>query len=639
MKKLLSTILITLVLVSTFFAVIKPSPVFAASADLPTCVSFTAISVGACFTELSAWMGNLALTLASTLVAVSGTLLNFSIKLTLDISSIYDRTPAIGNTWIVIRNLSSIFIIFTLLYTSILTILDLGKTNVKDLVLKIIIAGLLINFSLFFTKAAIDASNLVSMQFYRALAPEYVSSLDGGLSDVFMGSLKLQNIYHPDKSALAAGAKSETDIFVSIIIATYGGTILMLFAAISFLAAAVAFAIRTAVLIFLLAFSPVFFVGMIFPEIKKDISDEWLSMLKGQLIFMPVYLLLMYVAMTLITDPGFMSFIQSSKPQGAAGSATSFIYNQIGIVVQYVIAIVFINVPLIAAVKMGAMGTKFADGMVKGLKDRIYAQPKALGGVVGRNTLGKLGGALGSSFDSMAARADASNSKILKLGSSVLRTTNISQNVRGGLSKMEKGKYGSNYSNADISKEDKERAREIVGIQRAERQQNAIKAALANNASDPAIAKTFADEVGKMTGKEIESVKFNTLMNDNFITQLSSSQFDKLIESDKLNDQQKGELRGKRAEVFGRILAPNSGLNGDQIKNKVKLLTGKDLSKLTQSIFQNNSVLDALTPSQLEDMKDMDAGVRAAIGTYISGQPRNSHKAQGFIRKNINEWS
>ncbi len=637
MKKLLSTILILLVIASTLFTVAAPTPVFAATADVPTCISFTAISIGACVTELNAWFGSLILTLASYLVAVSGTLLNFSMKLTLNISDIYDSTPAIENTWLIIRNLSSIFIIFTLLYTSVLTILDVGKTNVKDLVVKIIIAGLLINFSLFFTKAAIDASNLISMQFYRALAPEYVTSLDGGLSDVFMSSLKLQNIYHPDKSALAAGAKGESEIFVAIMIGTYGGTILMLFAAISFLAAAVAFAIRTAVLIFLLAFSPVFFVGMIFPEIKKDVSDLWLSTLKGQLIFMPVYLLLMYVAMSFITDPGFMSFIQSNKPNG--GGAATFVYNQVGIVIQYVIAIVFINVPLIAAVKMGAMGTKFADGMVKGLTDKIYAQPKALGGVIGRNTLGKLGGSLGSSFDSMAARADASNSRLAKFGASALRFTNVSQGIRGGLSKMEKGKYGSNYSNDDINKEDKDRSRVIAGVQRSERQNRIINEALADQTRNTTVDKALADEIGKMTGKEIEKVKFSKLINGKFISSLSTSQFDKLMESEGLNDTQKQSLKDARKTEFNSLLSSNSILNHDSIKSKVKLLTGKELSKLNVDIFKNNSVLDHLTPSQLQEMGDLDAKARADIGTYISGLPRNSHSAQGYIRKNINEWS
>jgi len=373
MKKLFTTILIILALVAPVVVALSPTPVMAATSDTPACFGIP-FSVGRCVTEIAAWVGNLALMAASSLVFLAGSLLNFSIKLTLEIGELTANTKAVENTWIIIRNLSSIFIIFTLLYTSILTILDMGKANIKELVGKIILAGLLINFSLFFTKAAIDASNLISLQFYSAIAPEYMTSTDAGLSKIFMGSLRLQNLYHPDKSAIAIGSKDETDTFVSIMIATYGGTILMIFAAISFFAAAIAFSIRTAVLVLLMAFSPVYFVGMIFPELKKDVADKWLKLLTGQLIFMPVYLLLMYVAMTLITDPGFLSFIQSNKPAPPGGSL-SFLYNQAGVVIQYFIAILFINAPLIAAVQLGAMGTKFAEGMTKGLKDNIFKQP------------------------------------------------------------------------------------------------------------------------------------------------------------------------------------------------------------------------------------------------------------------------
>lgn len=412
----------TLALVAPVVVAFSPTPVMAAGANVASCFTGLSISVGACVTEFAAWTGNLVLTASSFLIILAGSLLNFSLKLTLDIGRLTNNVKAIENTWVVIRNLSSIFIIFTLLYTSILTILDMGKANIKELVGKVVLAGLLINFSLFFTKAAIDASNLVSLRFYSAIAPEYMTSTDAGLSKIFMGSLKLQNIYHPDNTALAAGAKSEAETFISIAIATYGGAILMLFAAISFFAAAVAFAIRTAVLILLMAFSPVYFVGMIFPELKKDVADEWLNMLTGQLIFMPVYLLLMYVAMTIITDTNFMSFITSSKPVPTVGSM-SFIYRQVGIVIQYFIAILFINAPLIAAVKLGAMGTKFTEGMVKGLQDKILQQPGALA----QNSVGRM-----AKFAQDGLRSS-------RFASSNPVSSHMMNSVLGGVAKAEMG--------------------------------------------------------------------------------------------------------------------------------------------------------------------------------------------------------
>ena len=75
----------------------------------------------------------------------------------------------------------------------------------------VVIAGVLINFSLFFTKIAIDTSNLVSLAFYRAIAPNSFSQSGGnylqnaftrgGISDEFMNALKYKGLIHFQRQA------------------------------------------------------------------------------------------------------------------------------------------------------------------------------------------------------------------------------------------------------------------------------------------------------------------------------------------------------------------------------------------------------------------------------------------------------
>ena len=311
MKKKYITIFLTITLIIVGFALI-PNKADAA------CISFTYFHPTECASEIAAVVGNLVLSIFGTVVTFTGALLNFSIKLTLNIGEIYNATPAIRNVWIIIRNISSILIIFFLLYSSIKTIIGSSGNDTKSLIGKIIMAGLLINFSLFFTKTAIDASNLISMQFYRAITTDstdsatWRSSLDGGLSDVFMGSLKIQKIYHPLDAEIAKvnNITTEPTLVFSIIVATYCGIALMLFASISFLGAAIAISIRTGMLLLLMIFSPLYFMGAIFPKIKSEVSDTWLKNLKSQLLFMPLYLLLLYVALSIISDPKFLSFVK-----------------------------------------------------------------------------------------------------------------------------------------------------------------------------------------------------------------------------------------------------------------------------------------------------------------------------------------
>jgi hypothetical protein len=87
----------------------------------------------------------------------------------------------------------------------------------------------------------------------------------------------------------------------------------MVTTAFSLLAASIAFVARTGILLFMLAVSPIFFIGIIFPKIKQKVSGPLLDVLQKQLIFMPVYLFLLYVALRILSDPGFNSIFSRSN--------------------------------------------------------------------------------------------------------------------------------------------------------------------------------------------------------------------------------------------------------------------------------------------------------------------------------------
>lgn len=453
MKKKLSHILISIALIFTVGSVaLTPVPADAAC----WIANFRIID---CVADL----GTVLQGMVGVVLSMSATLLSFSLNMTIHIKEIYEKTPAIESTWLLIRNLSSMFIIFMLMYASIKTILGVDEGGLKKLVGNVVIAGLLINFSLFGTKALIDASNLVSLQFYRAIAPEYVGNggigtIDsafnkGGLANVLLQSLKIQKIYNPATAGLS-NLKNQGSIFFAIVIATYGGIILMIFAIISFLAAAIAFAIRTALLLLLMAFSPIYFVGMIFPEIKSDLSDRWKKNLVNQLLFMPVYLLLLYIALRFISDTGFMNFIQDPKGVTSGGV---FGMQHLGVIMQYFIAIVFINLPLMGAIKFEAVGVSFADKLTKGFREKLYSQP----GFLMQHTIGrgakKLSGTLASS------EFARNNPNLAVLTSSVLGKASGATfgGSKGGYDKRfkEYSKARSDYATKGLKSNDKDKAR------------------------------------------------------------------------------------------------------------------------------------------------------------------------------------
>ena len=71
--------------------------------------------------------------------------------------------------WTTIRDLINLFFIFILLYAAISTILQYGNFQLKNVLAKIIIAALLINFSLMIGKMVIDASHILAWEFYNRI--------------------------------------------------------------------------------------------------------------------------------------------------------------------------------------------------------------------------------------------------------------------------------------------------------------------------------------------------------------------------------------------------------------------------------------------------------------------------------------
>ncbi len=336
------------------------------------------------------WVMNFILTIASGLVIASGLLLSVSINITTNLGVYFDSMPVMREIWLIVRNISSIFIIFALIYASISTILDIGKNNVRELVINIIKVGLLINFSLFFARVAIDASNLVSLQFYRAIAPQSgqtkISKLssayyDGGLSNVFMNSLKIQTVYNNSNS----GFWKATDIAFNMSVAMFFGVIMMVTASISFLGASIMFMARTAILLFCMAMSPLYFAAMIFPNVK-EYSDKIMKQFKAQLLFMPTYLFLMYIALRVISSPGFNSVFGADPNSNSTAGEGAFGITLAGTIIQYVIALVFLNIPLIAAISAGGMGAKFAGDLTSSMNGWLKKQPGNLASGAWRNT-------------------------------------------------------------------------------------------------------------------------------------------------------------------------------------------------------------------------------------------------------------
>jgi hypothetical protein len=264
----------------------------------------------------------------------------------------------INIAWKVVRDLLNIAFIFLLVYEGIKMIIgQSNKDGVKEFISMIVLASLLVNFSLFFTKVLIDASNIVTIGVYDSIidkkakevvpgsglgsAPEgrYVS----GLAVPFMTALGLQTIY--DANGLQGDSQSKTIIFLM-------GSVLFVIVAFAFFAVAIMFIIRYITLILLLMLSPIAYMGMALPQLKKYSSDWWAS-LNGQLLFAPIYMIMTMIVITLITSPGFVT-------KGSFTSlTTTTIAESIGLLLNFAVIIGLAIASLVISKSTSTQGSKF----------------------------------------------------------------------------------------------------------------------------------------------------------------------------------------------------------------------------------------------------------------------------------------
>jgi hypothetical protein len=386
MKKFLPYILILTILLSGALTPVvssaqSPNPdpnapaVGSAGAGTPpdtskSCISLTSFSFTACV----AMVGNILMWLFARALYFSGALMDLSLKFSLNISDLVNQTTIINVGWQIFRDLANVVFIFLILWLAIGTILGLQQDTMKSLT-RIILAALLINFSLFITKAVIDAANIFALHFFSLLVPDGGGSLAG----VFMSGLRLSTVYNSAAIGQSIG-------FGQVILVTFFGSILILVSTYVFLAAAVMFLIRTVILIILMILSPIAFVSWVIPGMSGHTS-KWWNTLFSQAFFAPAYMAMAYVVGKAIQSPsgGLIAARAGETSSFAAALATSAPDPGVaGLLLNFILLIGMMVACLIVAGKIGAVGSSTMMSWGKQIQG-------AGTGLIGRSAVRNLG--------------------------------------------------------------------------------------------------------------------------------------------------------------------------------------------------------------------------------------------------------
>ena len=242
------------------------------------------------------------LTPASWLVRVAGGLFDLVFKITvINLSTTLGKSAdgtgdsgfyvAIKDVWGTFRDLINMSFIFILLYAAINTILKADTEGMKKTVSSVIIAALLINFSLFFTQVIIDVSNNFAVAIYNQIGRNGDSISVGIMKSLHMNELLT------DATSLTVGK----DKFLNIILISLGGSVFLFVLAIVFLIVSVLFIVRFVTFIILMMMSPVGIGGQAIPKLKEAVGGDFWNDLLSQCFFAPVFMLFLWVTMKLLT--------------------------------------------------------------------------------------------------------------------------------------------------------------------------------------------------------------------------------------------------------------------------------------------------------------------------------------------------
>lgn len=298
------------------------------------------------------------------LVWLSGKLLDTAVTtFVIGFGELYNTSGlgfAVDNLWRVVRDIFNLTFIFGLVYIGFKMILNSGDTNAKRLLINIIMAALLVNFSLFFTKFIIEFSNVAATQVAGAFD---AGGGDYQVSGKFMNAMGLSSIFADDGSMTNAFGTNTGNGYTYI----FGTLFLFIVTAFAFFAGGILLMIRFAVLNLYMILSPIMFLGWVFPSLASYSATYWRSFL-SRAFYAPAYLLMLYFCFVVfnefaaVTRSGSLSKVLTDANSAQADFASTIPY--------FAIMIIFLLASIVIGQKMGAEGGAYMVSMGKGAASR-----------------------------------------------------------------------------------------------------------------------------------------------------------------------------------------------------------------------------------------------------------------------------
>ncbi|EKE19848.1 MAG: hypothetical protein ACD_8C00096G0001 [uncultured bacterium] len=256
---------------------------------------------------------------------------------------------AVKDVWVMVRDLLNMTFILILLFAAFCTIFQVEKWNLKKVWLNILINALLVNFSYPIARFFIDVSNVAFYYFVNNLFSSTGGTVTGNTIFAKFGTaVSLTNILTPTDFA-----QNDIAFQIMMIVVTF-------IVSMTLLIVAALFIVRLIALTMLVMFSPIGFVGYIFPQ-TASFADKWWSQLFSYSFFAPIMIFVIAIALR-VADALRLENMQSMM-QSASANTPADQTNWIGHVAFFVIPVIILWMGMGIAKSMGIAG---ADTVVGG---------------------------------------------------------------------------------------------------------------------------------------------------------------------------------------------------------------------------------------------------------------------------------
>lgn len=500
---------------------------------------------------------------------------------------------AVTEMWSIIRDIFNLLFIFGLIFAGFKIILGADDSASKKTVGMIVLAALLINFSLYATQVVVDFTNVAAYQIHQMINP-------GTAASKSMLGIPINNVSNQfylitglsenrgDIDAELAPVSGGVDQFLKALILGFVFLIFYTILGFVFAACAIILFTRFFALIFLMIFSPLMFLGWVLPSMK-DTSSKWWKYFSNQALVGPALLFMIYLS------------LRALQGLGTTNREGTFIAT----IVYLLVVVAFLFASLKVAKSFGAYGTQMAINMGNSARGSVQ-------GFVGRNTVGRFAEQTLKQLDRDAATG--SQSRAAKAFRSVLDN----RTVRGALESGKKSKFGGKFSLEDDKKYVEEKNKRVTADRAAINREQALDTGIrltdpkSPTPPDAATMKAVATAMKELTEKQLtEDLDVKILTNQNIAVHLTEKNIETLEKSGKRSEEDMKAIKAARKQGLIDIARNGTDEHGVPLtrptaynpeRNAEWLATkGTDeVAKMPVEVFTAPSMAPYLTPTMVE---------------------------------------